>query len=287
MKTVDVIVVFSSESIELIRACLEAVVRETQQQFGLIIVNNGSDGPTTSYFNRFIGMHGGRIVRNGIMCGYPPAANQGLQVSTADYCVLLNGDTVVTDGWLGKMIECADSNPKIGIVGPLSNAASWQSVPERTDQAGEWSTNPLPQDCTPNDVAQLVERVSRKEFPQIPFINGFCYLIKREVIDAIGYFNDVAFAEGYGEEDDYCLRAADRGFKMAVADHAYVYHAKTKVYGNERRLALCARSAGILASWYGDDRIKNNIFHIQTNGSLNRCRDKVMWAFNRGELRNV
>lgn len=285
MKTVDVIVIFSSESIDIIKACLEAVIRETQRHFGLIIINNGGGVSTTKYLSEFLGeivnlnVHDCQLIINVDMCGYPPAANQGLRASTADCCVLLNGDTVVTTGWLSKMIECADSDPRIGIVGPLSNAASWQSVPERADPVGRWSINPLPPGCTPNDIARIVDRVSQKEFPWLPFINGFCYLIKREVINTIGYFDEVAFADGYGEEDDYCLRAADEGFIMAVADNAYVYHAKTKAYGNARRTELCAKSARILANRYGNQRIKANIDHIQANWKFSRCRGRVIAAF--------
>jgi GT2 family glycosyltransferase len=278
-KTVDVIVVFSSEAIEIVQACLEAVVRETCPPFRLIIVNNGSDIATTSYFIRFIGLHGGRIVRNAIMRGYPPAANQGLRASTADYSLLLNGDTIVTPGWLGNMIECAESSPDIGIVGPFSNAASWQSVPKWTGPDGYWATNPLPHPLTPAIVARMVEEVSQKEFPRIPFINGFCFLIKREVINTIGYFDDITFAEGYGEEDEYCLRAADAGFVMAVADHAYVYHVKTQTYGGEQRRRLCKQAAANIAAKYGKYRVKDNIALIKTHQGLARCRKRVADVF--------
>lgn len=278
-KTVDVIVVFSSESIVLIDACLQSIQRETLRQFNLIVVNNGGGVATTKFLDKFITRHPYyRLLRNTEMCGYPPAANKGLQVSTADYCVLLNGDTVVTRGWLGKMVECAESSPRIGIVGPFSNAASWQSIPWWVDAKGRWSTNPLPLQYAPNDIARIVDDVSLNEFPRIPFINGFCFLIKREVIDTIGYFDDETFAAGYGEEDDYCLRAADAGFIMAVADRAYVFHAKTQAYGSERRSRLCEGAGAKLTTKYGD-RVKDNVALIQANRSLERCRKRVVDAF--------
>ncbi len=279
MKTVDVIVVFSSEDLDIVHSCLKAVLRKTQPPFRLIIVDNGSADYVTDYIDGFDELSYCHVIRNEVICGYPPAANQGLRASTADYCVLLNGDTIVTPGWLEKMIECADSDPRIGIVGPLSNAASWQSVPERTNLDGSWSTNPPPPNWSPNDVAQVVDKVSQREFPQIPFINGFCFLIKRRVINTIGYFDDVAFADGYGEEDEYCLRAADSGFVMAVADHAYVYHAKTKAYGGARRAELCRKSKAVIEYKYGIKRIKSNIERIQTHEVLNKCRNRVAEAF--------
>jgi GT2 family glycosyltransferase len=165
------------------------------------------------------------------------AANQGLRATTAEYVVLLNSDTIVTQGWLQRLLECGESDPRIGIIGPLSNAASWQSVP-LLQAGGDWATNPLPDGYSVDDVAEVVSSSSRKVFPRVPFINGFCFVVKRSLMDTIGYLDEEMFPEGYGEENDYCLRAADAGFELAVADHAYVFHAKSRSYSHERRHLL-------------------------------------------------
>ena len=116
------------------------------------------------------------------------------------------------------MIRCFNSDPKIGIVGPLSNAASWQNVPDLYDASGAFAVNELPTNMTAEDMAQIVTAASKSTFPRSPFVNGFCFMIRRAVIDAIGYMDEQNFPVGYGEENDYCIRAADAGFDLAIAD---------------------------------------------------------------------
>jgi len=59
-------------------------------------------------------------------------------------------------------------------------------------------------------------------------LNGFCLAIKRTLITDIGIFDEEAFGEGYGEENDYCLRAVKAGWQLAVADDTYIYHAQSR-----------------------------------------------------------
>ena len=75
--------------------------------------------------------------------GYTIAANLGLRAAVGDYIVLLNSDTIVTAGGSSGSSTCGESDEQIGILGPLSNAASHQSVPEVRED-GAWATNPLP-----------------------------------------------------------------------------------------------------------------------------------------------
>lgn len=200
--------------------------------------------------------------------GYTKAANKGLKVSTADYAILLNSDTIVTNGWLEKIIECGESNDKIGIIGPLSNAASYQSVPKRRDNKGDWATNPIPEELNIDDIAKIVEKVSKKQFPLVPVINGFCFAIKKEVINTIGYLDEENFPYGYGEENDYCIRALDAGYFCAVADQAYVYHAKSKSFGHQKRAQLSKEGWENLKVKHGSNRLAEIIKQLENEPVL-------------------
>ena len=125
-----------------------------------------------------------------------------------------------------------ESDPRIGLVGPLSNTASWQSIPDVRLPDGEWAENPLGEGTTPEDMARSVARYSGRLYPRLPFLNGFCLLIRRQVIDELGRFDEVTFGRGYGEENDYCLRAAKAGWQLAVADDVYVYHRQSRSYSH-------------------------------------------------------
>lgn len=93
-------------------------------------MDDGSCDDTRAYLREFCAEQFATLLRNETAMGYTFAANQGMRASSAGYVILLNSDTIVTLGWLEKMVACAESDPKVGLVGPLSNTASWQSVPK-------------------------------------------------------------------------------------------------------------------------------------------------------------
>ena len=186
------------------------------------------------------------MIRHQQAKGYTFAANAGLRVSLAPWVVLLNSDTIVSEGWLDRMTELGSRDAKIGIVGPLSNTASWQSVP-LIEQNGDWAENPLPAGMDVAGMARLVADASARQGFPIPFLNGFCLMIRRELIDDIGLFDEVAFGAGYGEENDFCIRARKKGWLLMVADDTYVYHAQSRSYSHERRVALARRADEALA----------------------------------------
>ena len=91
---------------EFTQHCVRALVRHTAPDWDLIVVDNGSTDGTAEYLAGL--QDGGRvpvtIVRNERNLGYPAAINQGLQVARGEHLVLLNNDTVVTEGWLDQLI---------------------------------------------------------------------------------------------------------------------------------------------------------------------------------------
>jgi len=187
--------------------------------------------------------------------GYTAAANVGLRLGRAPQAVLLNSDTLVTPHWLDGLLRCLGSDPGLGLVGPLSNAASWQNVPDLHAPGGGFAINALPDGMTPADMAALVRSVARGRYPRSPVINGFCTMIRRAVLDAVGYLDEDTFPVAYGEETDLCLRAADAGFALAYADDTYVYHAKSQSFGPARRTELSDAGLDALRAKHGADRI--------------------------------
>jgi GT2 family glycosyltransferase len=252
------IVVCVHNALTDVRRCLESIINYTSLPYSLILVDDGSDSLTRDYLSEFADGRDILLLRNEEAKGYTRAANQGLQRSSAEYVVLLNSDTIVTQGWLDRLVACAESGPRIGLVGPLSNTASWQSIPE-LESCGDWAGNPLPPGTTLDEMGQLVGRYSARLYPSIPFLNGFCLLIRREVIDEIGYFDEETFGAGYGEEDDYTLRARKAGWTLAIADDAYVYHAQSRSYSSKARKHLSERAGMLLAKKHGPQVIREGV----------------------------
>jgi GT2 family glycosyltransferase len=273
--TVDVVVCVH-DALADVRLCLWSLMHKGSHPFRLIVVNDGSDAETTAFLREVAAANPKlTLVHNASPPhGYTIAANLGMRAAGGDYVVLLNSDTVVTYGWLERIVACGESDERIGILGPLSNAASHQSIPELRDRDG-WATNPLPSFLTPDGLAKLLERVSPRSRPRLPFVNGFCYVVKRAVFEAIGYFDEESFPSGYCEENDFSFRAARAGFELAVADDSYVFHAKSRSYTPEARKPIAKRNYEVFLRKHGAETIEALVAQLEADESLTGLREVV------------
>ncbi|MAR57145.1 MAG: hypothetical protein CMM93_08190 [Rickettsiales bacterium] len=259
--------------------CIDSVLKFTPQPYDLILVNDGSRAETTAVVQRFVKEYDHiRLVHHTKALGYTRAANAGLRLSKADYAVLLNSDTLVSEGWSEQLIACAESDAKIGVTGPLSNAATYQSVPYVFDDRGRWKQNELAGDITVNSFGKLVADVSAYAYPRVPVINGFCFCIKRSVIDTIGYLDEDTFPRGYGEENDFCLRAADAGYEMAVCDAAYVYHATSQSFGEKARESLTKNAHHAIRSKHTQERLDGIDYALRNHPEMDQVRERIQQA---------
>ncbi|WP_193182383.1 glycosyltransferase family 2 protein [Nisaea sediminum] len=239
-----------------VEMCLKSLERHSNIPHLITLVDDGSFSDTSEVLYRFAADKPWcRVMRNAQNEGYTRAVNKAIKSAVGKTLIILNSDTLVTPGWLTGLIECLNVCDDTGMAGPLSNAASWQSIPKVKDENG-WCVNKLARGETPESMAETLRQASMKKFPEVPVLNGFCLAIRRDVIDAIGLFDEITFPQGYGEENDFCMRAVDSGFKLRVADHVYVYHHKSASFGAERRKDLSTRANKILIGRYGEARMK-------------------------------
>jgi GT2 family glycosyltransferase/glycosyltransferase involved in cell wall biosynthesis len=272
--SIDVVVCVHN-ALEDVRRCLWSLLAKSDRPLRLILVDDGSAAETAGYLRAVVEANPKvTLVHNATVRGYTVAANQGMRETTADYVIVLNSDTIVADGWLARLLEAGASDERIGIIGPLSNAASHQSVPRLRD-ADRWATNPLPPWMTPDAMAAVVARASTGRYPRLPFLNGFCYVIRRAVIDAIGLFDEEHFASGYSEENDYSYRARQAGFELAVADQGYVFHAKSRSFTVEGRTQLAGANYEIFLQKHGRERILELVQGMERDTSLAPVRHAV------------
>lgn len=262
--SVDVIVCVHNARDD-VRRCLRSLLAAGGHPFHLIVIDDGSDAPTRRLVDWFARAHPHvDLVRNAEPPhGYTIAANLGLGKSTADRVVLLNSDTLVTPGWLEEMLLGWDADETIGIVGPLSNAATHQSVPAVKDGGG-WADNPLPAWLSADGLAFLLQGMSEGQLPRVPFVNGFCFGLSRSAIEKVGLFDEELFAEGFCEENDYAVRARDAGFSLAISDRSYVHHAKSRSYGSERRKRIADDHYERFLEKHGRERVEALLSEFDT-----------------------
>lgn len=275
--SIDVIVPVYN-ALEDVQLCLQSVSeRRDGHNVNVIVVNDFSDNETTSWLRSYCKTRSDfQLIENESNLGFTKSVNRGLRASSSPYVIILNSDTIVTVGWLKGLLRCVSSRPNIGIAGPLSNAASWQNVPVLQAEDGTFAINELPHGIDPDTMARLVAASSQRRYPEMPFVNGFCFLIVRSVMDAIGYLDDVNFPIGYGEENDYCIRAQDAGFTLAIADDAFVFHAKSKSFGHSKRKKLSDEGSRKLREKHGEAKYRELVSKVKDTTVLDRVRKDIV-----------
>jgi GT2 family glycosyltransferase len=272
------IVICVHNALGVVRQCLESVRRARRSDCQrLIIIDDGSEQTTACYLAEFAsGASWVELHRSDDARGYTLAANEGLAASTGELVILLNSDTTVTDGWAEKLADAGFSTPGASIVGPMSNAASHQSIPEHRGSNTQTAINELPHGMTAEDMNRYCEQWTVADLlPRVPLIHGFCFGVTREVIERLGLFDHNRFPGGYGEENDYCFRAADAGFSLVVATHTYIWHAKSESYRDSERVTLMKAAAETFRSLHGRPRIERAVRAMQENPILAQLRQNA------------
>ena len=269
-QTVDIVICIHNDP-KQVKLCLDAVRKHRSPQQRLILVDDGSTEETrllvddhTSHCSDDL------IIRHERTQGYTKAANAGIKASTADYVILLDSSTIVPENWVSDLVTNAERLDEIGIIGPLSNAACWQSVPITLTREGEFAVNDLPASRTVSQTSELCKNISAGRPVLVPFVDRFCFAIKRTVIDAIGFLDEDNFPMGSGEDNDFCLRAGDAGFLCAIATDCYVFHAKPGKSTNDHRKALSKSGNEAMQAKYTKSRVDNAVLSTRTHPGT-RC----------------
>ncbi|WP_368417353.1 glycosyltransferase family 2 protein [Falsiroseomonas sp.] len=223
----------------VVRDCLRSLREAATNDMRVLVVDDGSRAFTAEMVaGEIAGDPRFMLLRRDINRGYTKSINEGVMLTTAPWVVILNSDTLVPPGWLARLHAAVQARPGTGMAGPLSNAASWQSIPDAKRADGSWSTNDAIDPADLPRVQALLDAESERAYPEFPVLNGFCTLIARAVFDRVGLYDEDAFPMGYGEETDLCLRARRAGFRLTVADDCFVYHHKSVSFGSANRARL-------------------------------------------------
>ncbi|GIP24107.1 glycosyltransferase family 2 protein [Paenibacillus sp. J22TS3] len=196
---------------ELLMKCIDSIEAHTTHPFEIIVVDNGStDGTVKALRSRAgsirIGLHESNL-------GFARAVNTGLMMSKGRTIVLLNNDTLVTERWLSNLLLCLESSPEIGAVGPVTNYIGGEQqieVPYR-EVSEMWPFAAAYNQSNPSRW-QTTDRLA-----------GFCLLMKREVWERSGYF-DEGYRIGNFEDDDLMVRLRYLGRSLLIAGDTFIHH---------------------------------------------------------------
>jgi GT2 family glycosyltransferase len=205
--TVGVVVV-TYRSEETIDACLVSLRRGRDVVADVVIVDNASDDATLAR----AATHGVRTVRNTENRGFAAAANQGCAESGGDYVLFLNPDAELHSDCVARLADALDTNPALGIVGPA------RIVSPAGDLIPYW---PFPRAAHTWFVALGLARL-RPPAPAKGFVVGTCMLVRRELFERLGGFDEEFWM--YGEDADLCRRALAAGAESAVVPGTAIDH---------------------------------------------------------------
>lgn len=229
-------------------ACLESVLTTTtREQAELVVVNDAS--PDTALTAALCAMAAdGRItlLTNPSNVGFPGTANRGIRLHPDRDIVLLNSDTRVFANWLERLRCAAYSADDVGTITPLGHAASITSYPwiSESDAAEPACTSEEGE-----EIDRIASRVNARHTVDLPTGVGFCMYLRRDCLDEVGELDERTFGRGYGEENDFCLRARRLGWRHLAATGLFVWHRGGHSFGQARRV-LKARNARVLNARY-------------------------------------
>jgi GT2 family glycosyltransferase/glycosyltransferase involved in cell wall biosynthesis len=227
-------------------ACIRSVEATTGGGAEIVVVNDASPEPELALALVALAEAGSiTLLVNETNLGFSGAVNRGFLLHPDRDVVILNSDAEVFPDWLARLRGIAASDASIGTVTPLSNTGSIASYPP-----GGGS------DCTSARAAAISEaagKVNRGALVEAPTGVGHCMFIKRACLDEIGPFDAEVFGRGYGEENDFCLRAGRAGWRHVIAGEVFVRHAGARSFGRDGA-ALLERNLKLLnRRWPGYD----------------------------------
>jgi GT2 family glycosyltransferase/glycosyltransferase involved in cell wall biosynthesis len=232
---VDVIVPVYKGYEETLR-CIHSVLRYPQKTpFELIVIHDDGPEPVLADALRGLAARGlFTLLENAGNQGFVRSVNRGMRLHPARDVVLLNADAEPFNDWLDRLRQAAHSAERVASVTPLSNNATICSYPAANRD------NPGKLELEGDVLDALAAQVNPGLVVQAPTGVGFCMYIRRAALDALGHFDEQAFGQGYGEENDFCQRAAGAGWQNLIAADTYVWHWGSTSFGGTRHARVHA-----------------------------------------------
>ncbi|MGA3198887.1 MAG: glycosyltransferase family 2 protein [Halobacteriota archaeon] len=177
------------------------------------------------------------VIKNERNFGFSEGSNIGIRYAlkaAANYVLLLNNDTVVEEHFLAELVRVAQQDRHIGVIGP---AVFWYNLPDRIQSTGAninfWTGRTIVLNWC--KTAANLDISSNDGLLPVNYVAGACFLVKREVIDAVGELDPMYFL--YGEEADWCLRISRAGYSIICDLNAKIWHKRMRSSFKSRKFS--------------------------------------------------
>ncbi len=207
-------------AVKYTKQCIESVFLQTNINYELILINNGSTDGTNKYFDKLKKQLKPNkklrrliIIQSKRNLGVAKALNLGISKSIGRYICYLNNDVIVTKDWLKKIVKAAKSNKQIGAVGTMFNAFENKKYLKAVEKNKSLI----------DIMAQIISLKNSGKIKIAKTIHGLCMFIKKSVFKKVGLFNE-HFYPCFGEDIEFCDRLKKNGYKLVDAKDVFVFH---------------------------------------------------------------
>jgi len=213
-QAVTVVLVTYNSSATIV-ACLDSLAATMRPNDRIVVVDNGSRDNTTDLVWGYLQSLPLQLIQNQNNAGYTAAGNQAIRAAGTPFVVLLNPDTVVTQGWMQRLLA-AFADKQVAAVGPVSNfAAGRQSV------ACHWQGE-LPRSIAPEQAAVELYRMKLGQTEETGLLIGFCLMLRSSALEHVGLMDERLFLGNDDLELSWRLRL--HGYRLQIATDCFVYH---------------------------------------------------------------
>lgn len=215
------------QACQLLADCLHSLEQNTCLDYEVIVIDNGSTDNVEQMLREQFPQ--ARFTRNAQNLGYTLPMNQALKQAQGQFLLQLNPDTLILSGALDTMVNYLHQHPEVGICGPkvLNPDQSLQKPCRRGEPTplavfsyftGLYKLFPGSKRLG----GYLLNYLDEDQEASVAGVSGSCMLIRRAVVDQIGYLDERFFA--YQEDADYCRRTRQSGWLVYYVPQAQIIH---------------------------------------------------------------
>jgi GT2 family glycosyltransferase len=239
-KPIDIIVPVYN-GFEYLESIFKSIISNTTLNYRVLICDDKSlDERVLPFLKDIVSKNKNmELFENEENLGFIKTVNK-LVEKTQNHFVILNTDTEVPSFWLERLMYPIFSMENIASTTPFTNAGTICSFPEYLKD------NEILDGMSVDDIDSYFKIVDfQKNYIEIPTGVGFCMGINKNLVNEIGFFDEI-FGKGYAEENDWCQRAIKKGYKNIHVTNLFVYHKHGGSFTSDVKKTLLEKNLKIL-----------------------------------------